>query len=48
MGGNRDSATVWLDHDAVDPQASFKLFQFHRDAWQASVHTSPDGPRSTA
>jgi hypothetical protein len=43
LGGNRDSAAVWLDHDAVDPQARFKLFQFHRDAWQASVHTSPDG-----
>ena len=43
MGGNRDSATVWLDHVAKDPQQRFKLFQFHRDAWQASVHTSPDG-----
>lgn len=43
VGGNRDSATVWLDHDAVHPQERFKLFQFHRDAWQASVHTSPDG-----
>ena len=43
VGGNRDSATVWLDHDASDPQQGFKLFQFHRDAWRASVHTSPDG-----
>jgi hypothetical protein len=43
MGGNRDSATVWLDHDAADPKERFKLFQFHRDSWQASVHTSPDG-----
>ena len=43
MGGNRDSAAVWLDHGAVRPQERFKLFQFHRDAWQASVHTSPDG-----
>lgn len=47
MGGNRDSATVWLDHDASDPNARFKLFQFHRDSWQASVHTSPDGIRWT-
>jgi hypothetical protein len=43
MGGNRDSATVWLDHHAADRRERFKLFQFHRDAWQASVHTSPDG-----
>jgi len=43
IGGNRDSATVWLDHDAADPAARFKLFQFHRDSWQASAHTSPDG-----
>jgi len=43
MGGNRDSATIWLDHDTKDPQQRFKLFQFHRDSWQASAHTSPDG-----
>ncbi len=43
MGGNRDSATVWIDHNATDRQQRFKLFQFHRDSWQASVHSSPDG-----
>jgi len=43
VGGNRDSATTWLDHDATNPGERFKLCQFHRDAWQASVHTSPDG-----
>jgi len=43
LSGNRDSATVWLDHETTDPTQRFKLFQFHRDAWKSSVHTSPDG-----
>ncbi len=43
LSGQRDSSTVWLDHDTADPQQRFKLFQFHRDCWRASVHTSPDG-----
>lgn len=43
LAGQRDSSTVWLDHDATDPAQRFKLIQFHRDCWRASVHTSPDG-----
>jgi hypothetical protein len=43
LGGQRDSATVWLDLDASDPRQRYKLFQFNRDNWQGSVHTSPDG-----
>jgi hypothetical protein len=43
LGGQRDSATVWLDHDAADPAQRFKLFQFNRDNWRGSVHTAPDG-----
>ncbi len=48
LSGHRDSSTVWLDHDATDPQTRFKLFQFQRDLWRASVHTSPDGIHWTA
>lgn len=43
LGGLRDSTTVWLDHDATDPAQRFKLFQFQRDCFMASLHTSPDG-----
>ena len=43
LSGHRDSSTAWLDHDAADPAQRFKLFQFQRDVWRASVHTSPDG-----
>lgn len=43
LSGNRDSATVWLDHETTEPAQRFKLFQFHRDAWKSCVHTSPDG-----
>jgi hypothetical protein len=43
LAGQRDSSTVWLDHDAVDAAQRFKLLQFHRDCWRTSVHTSPDG-----
>ena len=43
IAGHRDATTIWLDHDAKDPSQRFKLFQFHRDVWRGSVHTSPDG-----
>jgi hypothetical protein len=43
LSGQRDSDTVWLDLDTPDPRQRFKLFQFHRDCWRASVHVSPDG-----
>ncbi|MBI4626901.1 MAG: glycosyl hydrolase family 32 [Verrucomicrobia bacterium] len=43
LGGQRDSSTIWLDHDAKDAAQRFKFFQFQRDSWRASVHTSPDG-----
>jgi hypothetical protein len=43
LSGQRDSCVVWLDLDTTDPQQRFKLFQFHRDCWRASVHASPDG-----
>lgn len=43
LSGQRDSSTVWLDHDSADPRQRFKLFQFNRDNYRGSVHTSPDG-----
>ena len=43
LSGQRDSSTVWLDLETKNPQQRFKLFQFHRDVWQSTVHTSPDG-----
>lgn len=43
LSGQRDSSTVWLDLEASDPLQRFKLFQFNRDNWRGSVHTSPDG-----
>jgi hypothetical protein len=43
LSGQRDSSTVWLDLQTSDPQQRFKLFQFNRDNWRGSVHTSPDG-----
>ena len=43
LGGWRDSAAVWLDLEAADPEQRYKLFQFHRDCWKSSVHTSADG-----
>ncbi len=43
LGGQRDSCSVWLDHDSVDPAQRFKLFQRHRIGGASSVHTSADG-----
>lgn len=43
LAGQRDSSTVWLDLEATDPQQRYKLFQFNRDNYRGSVHTSPDG-----
>lgn len=43
LSGQRDSSTVWLDLETADPQQRYKLFQFNRDNWRGSVHTSPDG-----
>ena len=43
LSGQRDSSTVWLDLESSDPRQRFKLFQFNRDNWRGSVHTSPDG-----
>jgi hypothetical protein len=43
LSGQRDSSTVWLDHDAKNPAERFKLFQRHKIGGGASVHTSPDG-----
>ncbi len=43
LAGQRDSASVWLDLETKDPSQRFKLFQFQRDCWRASVHTSADG-----
>lgn len=43
LSGQRDSSTVWLDLETSDLQQRFKLFQFNRDNWRGSVHTSPDG-----
>jgi hypothetical protein len=41
----RDSATVWLDHDAKDPGSRWKLFVVQRAAggWRCFVHVSADG-----
>ena len=43
--GPRDSATVWLDHDATDPKRRFKLFRSHSEGGRfgQSVHFSADG-----
>lgn len=43
LSGQRDSSTVWLDLEGKDPKQRFKLFQFNRDNYRGSVHTSPDG-----
>ncbi len=43
LAGQRDSSTVWLDLETSDPQQRYKLFQFNRDCWRASLHTSADG-----
>ena len=43
LSTQRDSTTVWLDHDATDPAQRWKFFQFNRDSYMGSVHTSPDG-----
>jgi hypothetical protein len=45
--GPRDSATVWLDHDAKEPSRRFVLFRSHGENKQfgQSVHLSPDGIR---
>jgi len=43
LAGYRDSSTVWLDLEEKDPNRRYKLFQFHRDCWRASLHSSADG-----
>lgn len=43
LSTQRDSTTVWLDHEAADPAQRWKFFQFNRDSYMGSVHTSPDG-----
>jgi hypothetical protein len=44
-GFKRDGATVWLDHEAKDPQQRFKMFVYFRTKkWEGGeVYTSPDG-----
>jgi hypothetical protein len=43
LSTQRDSTTIWLDHDATDPAQRWKFFQFNRDSYMGTVHTSPDG-----
>lgn len=43
LSGQRDSSTVWLDLETKDSRQRYKLFQFNRDNWRGSVHTSADG-----
>lgn len=43
LSAQRDSSTVWLDHDAKNPQERFKMFMRHRVNDRGSLHTSPDG-----
>jgi len=43
LSTQRDSTTVWLDHGAKDPTQRWKFFQFNRDSYMGSVHTSADG-----
>jgi hypothetical protein len=51
-GYQRDGATIWLDHEAIDPNQRYKMFAYFRkrarpDApvdWEGGeVYTSPDG-----
>ena len=40
----RDASTVWLDHDAADPSARFKMFRANwKGTYAISTHHSPDG-----
>ena len=43
----RDTATVWLDHEAGDPAARFKLFEarYKKSKWEIALRTSADGRR---
>jgi hypothetical protein len=43
----RDTATVWLDHEAADPAARFKLFEarYKKSKWQIALRTSSDGSK---
>jgi len=43
LSTQRDSTTLWLDHNATNPAQRWKFFQFNRDSYMGSVHTSPDG-----
>jgi hypothetical protein len=43
LSTQRDSSVVWLDHHASDPAQRWKFFQFNRDCYLGSVHTSADG-----
>ncbi|MSU73360.1 MAG: glycosyl hydrolase family 32 [Opitutus sp.] len=43
LSTQRDSSTIWLDHEATDPAQRWKFFQFNRDSYMGTVHTSPDG-----
>ncbi len=45
LKSNRDTATVWLDHDAKDPAQRFKLFEARtkKSPFHMSLRTSPDG-----
>jgi len=43
LSTQRDSSVVWLDEDATDPAQRWKFFQFNRDTYVGSVHTSADG-----
>jgi hypothetical protein len=42
--GRRDSSTVWLDLQEMDPKRRYKMFRSHGDGgWALSVHFSADG-----
>ncbi len=43
MTHHRDSSTVWLDHDAADPRARFKMAVYDFGAKAMRLHQSPDG-----
>ena len=44
QGGQRDSSTVWLDHDEPNPNRRFKMFRFEKTPrWGLAIHYSSDG-----
>jgi len=47
LKGRRDSSTVWLDHDAADPQQRYKMLTATVDQekkfWHLVLRASPDG-----